>query len=127
MPRLTSMQKRLIRDWGKRLAGSGRVTLELGDRVYIGEDPKWKGWRSWNLHPSCSPPDPDTDLYDNLPWSVVAILDMPPEAVLDFYVYSLGHDGELKDNLIVHVEGGKIVELRRTCDTPKDTIWRGEA
>ena len=125
MPKLTREQRGLIRLFGKRLAGTGRITLDLGLWFYTGDNPEFKDWKSYNPLNPPGPPDEDTDLADHMAWSQVVKEKFPDDALLDFYVYSLGYDGQLEDNLIVRIEDGKVVKLYKTGTMDRNLIWEG--
>lgn len=122
--RLTAAQKRLIREHGRRLARAKSFTLELGEwfSTIEGEDRK-----SFNLDRFPETPEghETSDLAETIYWSEVVKEYFPDDCLLDFYVYSRGGDGELRDNLIVRIRDRKIVELYATGTRESDRIWTG--
>lgn len=117
--RLTSEQRKAIRDMAKRIAGVGNVTLELGIRY-----DKESDWEGYNLDDE--PNDDTTDLFGTEAWADIVKDDFPEDMTLDFYVYSTGPLGELKTNLLTRFRGGRLVSMYQNGTLPSDLLWTGE-
>jgi hypothetical protein len=109
----TPEECKLIRKSAENYARK-RVKLEVGTRYNVNDStvPESSNLylvtqdrKGWN----------DTDLADTISWSDFkkngVPLTLQGEALVDFYVYSLGSDGELETNVCVRYSLGRIQEV----------------
>jgi hypothetical protein len=115
--RPTSAERRFVRECAARSAGERRVEVCPSTRVLL------EGDKTPQMNVALLTSDPsfeDTDLHDNaLRWSDFARgfeLTEDGRAVLDFWVYSLGRDAELKTNVTAYYEAGRLVRVEGTGD-----------
>jgi len=112
----TPAQCNLIRAYARLAADAGLVRLEVGKRCntekvdveeninirLVSDDPHWN----------------DTDLFDFVDWKFfrrfgVDLTD-DGKALIDIYVSTVGHYAELRTNIQVYYENGRIVRMSQT-------------
>ena len=116
----TAEEKRIIRDCARRSADCRNV--EINPSTKINE----RGDTHMNVAMISDDPDfGDTDLDDNaFTWrDFTKGVEMTADAraIVDFYVYSRGRDAELKTNVTVYVERGRLVRVDGTCNV---ALWK---
>jgi len=125
----TSEEKRIIRRCAQIDAGKRGVILEPGERYNI--EAGNTQVTAINIALLSDDPDfGDTDLFGMMPWSEFTKgFELAPRgrAVVDFYVYGTGKNGELETNVTAYWEGGKLVRVEgtRVGDGDHRTIYPG--
>jgi hypothetical protein len=119
----TSEEARIIRDCAQRSAGHKRVSISPGSRYNT--EGKFEG-NHLNIAMVTNEQDwDDTDLWSNAwKWSDFTKgveLTEDGRGIFDFYVYSLGHHGELETNVTAYYENKRLVRVDGTCD---GTMWK---
>ena len=109
--RPTSDEKRIIRECAKRETGKSRIIIEPGIRHHLNDVTR----QNMNIAMLSDDPDfGDTDLWDHSTWAIFASgFELTPDgrAIVDFYVYSTGPDGELESNVVAYWSAGKLVRV----------------
>lgn len=116
----TADEKRIIRACAQRSAGYRGVEINPSTKIDAGgriemnialltDDPKWR----------------DVDLFDNAyqwrDFTKGVPLAEGGRAIVDFYVYNRGRDAELKTNITIWIEDGRLARVDGTCN---GTMWR---
>ena len=121
----TSDECRIIRDCAKRSSGHKAVQLCPGERHNTETD---RG-RNLNIALVSDHPDwDDTDLWSNAnDWTKdfrggVELTD-DGRGIFDFYVYSLGYDGELETNVVAYYENRRLVRVEGVGD---GVMWKAK-
>lgn len=118
----TPAQCSIIRKCAQRSSGHKGVKLEPGIRHNTEKDgvPHSINIAEVSDHPDWN----DTDLWSTTDWKVFrerATLTDDGRGIFDFYVYSLGHHGELETNVVAYYEGGTLIRVEGTCD---GVLWQ---
>lgn len=119
----TSEERHIIRDCAARSAGYRRVEINPSTKYnlndanrpehmnicFVSDDPDWN----------------DTALADNaFRWSDFTKgfeLTKDGRAIIDFYVYNIGHDSELQTNVTAYWVDGRLDRVDDTCN---GTVWK---
>lgn len=111
----------VIRDCAQRSAGRRAVRIEPGSRVSLETG-------DFALNVALISNDPDwenTDLHDFISWKFFRRdgfeFTADGRAIIDFYVYSVGKDGELETNVTAYWDDGVLVRVDGTDN--KNPIW----
>lgn len=129
--RITQADADAIRNVAIRASGCRRIALEPGSRVNTSDH-----GRGYNVNIRLVSDEPDwndTDLHDYISWAEFRKgFDLTDDGrgLVDFYVYSLGHDGELITNVQAYFEGRRLVRVEgmsASLSGPDTVVWTPDA
>jgi hypothetical protein len=120
----TAEECRIIRACARQEAGAATIRVEAGERVLL--DATGDAARNINVRLLVDDDHMEgTDLFDHVDWATFRKFGFEMaeggRALVDFYVYTTGHWGELQGNVTAYWESGRLEHVKATGG---HDLWR---